>query len=362
MICPHCRTSLPRKERTDSVCSHCELAFALDPKVHGRGMHDTRIERIARLHTDEGRRTVTLTQLWYLARAENRTWDAAARSGRSPWVGRTAAVVLVAGLAALAVRLPDSAHAGLIWWGSVGAAVVVYLMARGRPRRPARRAGAYVLPYAHAFRSMMLGRWVEVYGGLPPGVVDEEKAGDAAFLPTDRDRQERTVALLCPDRAVRVFLSVNDFPHRLELTLVARLADLPPSGPVVVLHDASARGFQLLADVRANRPDAVVVDAGLPVKAVRGNRRAVVLHEDPPESVGSGGADWLRRMERLAPADAAWLRLGWLSPVAAVPPALLEAAVARGVERARSAPDPARRRAAELGFLSWPQPPEPEGI
>ncbi|MGW7263350.1 hypothetical protein [Streptomyces sp. NPDC054842] len=362
MICPHCQTSLPRKERTDSVCSHCERAFALDPKVHGRGMHDTRIERIARTHTDEGRRTITLTQLWYLARTENRTWDAAPRSGRSPWVGRTAAVVLLAALVALAVRMPDIAHAGLLWWGCAGAAVVVYLLAKGRPHRPACRAGACVVPSAYAFEAMMLGRWVEVYGGLPPGVVDDETAGDVAILPANRHRRKPTVALLCPDRAVRVFLSANDIPQRLGLTLAARLADLPPTGPVVVLHDASARGLQLLADVRAHRPDAVVVDAGLPVKAVRGNRRAVVLHEDPAEGVGSGAADWLRRMERLAPEDAAWLRRGWFGPVAAVPPALLEASVARGVERARSAPEPARRRAAELGFLSWPQPPEPEGI
>ncbi|MET8228993.1 hypothetical protein ACWERY_29005 [Streptomyces sp. NPDC004082] len=362
MICPHCQTSLPRKERTNSVCAHCERAFALDPKVHGRGMHDTRIARIARTHTDEGRRTITLTQLWYLARAENRTWDAAERSGRPPWVGRTVAVVLVAGLAVLAVRMPDTAHAGLLWWGSAGAAVVVYLLAKGRPYRPARRAGARMEPDAHVFRSMMLGRWVSVHGGLPPGVVDDETAGDAACLPRDRARQERTVALLCPDRVVRAFLSANDFPHRQGLTLAARLADVPPTGPVIVLHDASARGFQLLADVRASRPDVVVVDAGLPVKAVRGNRGAVVLHETPPERVRSGEAGWLRRMERLAPEDAAWLRQGWLGPVAAVPPALLEASVARAVERARSAPEPAQLRAAELGFLSWPQSTELEGI
>ena len=363
MICPHCRASLPRKERTGGVCSGCRRPFALDPKVHGRGMHDTRVRRVVERLTDQGRRQITVTLLCYAARTANDSWEATPRSGRPPWIGRSVGAVLLVGLLWLAFAVQGVPSAGLLWWASAAAAVLGYLLARGKRYRPARRAGAYLLPSLSDFRLMICGRWVEVYGSLPAGVVDDrtyrrppEDTGGGRRA--GEHRRTETVALLCPDRAVRVFLSANGFPRRLNLTLAAGLAELPRTGPVVVLHDAGARGLQLVADARAREPGRVIVDAGLPVRAVLGNRAAVRLHEEPPASVRER-PDWLRRMERVAPRDAEWLLKGWYSPVAAVPPALLGRAVTPAVDTARSAPDPARRQAAAGGFMSLPRPSDP---
>ncbi|MER6526419.1 hypothetical protein [Streptomyces sp. NPDC001508] len=362
MICPHCQASLLRKERVGGVCAGCGRAFALDPKVHGRGMHDTRIRRVAEKATDAGRRQVTVTQLWYLARNANRTWTAAPASGRPAWVGRSVAVVLVAGLVALAFLVEERSLFGLLWWASAAVAALVYRVVKGKPYRPARRAGAYLSPSLRDFRTMICVRWVKAYGSLPPAVVDDEtyrepgagRARRAAGQP-----EPEAVELLCPDRAVRVFLSANGLPRRLNLTLAAGLDELSGTGPLAVLHDASLRGLQLVADARASRPPRAVVDAGLPVRAVLRNRAAVTLHEEPPASVLRETPPWLARIARAAPEEAQWLMQGWRSPVSAVPPALLAAAVERAVRKARGAAAPERQQAAAVGFMSWPRPAEP---
>ena len=363
MICPRCQASLLRTERSGSVCSRCRRPFALDPKVHGRGMHDTRILHAVEKLTDKGRRQITVSQLRYLARSANPHWEATPESGRRPWIGRTVGAVLLAWLVALAVALRGVPSAGLIWWTSVAVSVVVYVVARGKRYRPGRRAAGHVEPSLRDFRAMICERWVQVYGSLPAGIVDDltyQETREATHNGGRRGGKSvaETVTLLCPDRAVRVFLSVNGFPRRLNLTLAGKLDEVPPSGPVVVLHDASVDGFQLVADARASLPRRAVVDAGLPVRAVLGNRGAVRLHETPV-MLWREHPDWLKRMEQRAPEDAAWLTRGWLSPVAAVPPALLESAVVRAVQNARSAPDTERRQAAAVGFLSRPQPSEP---
>lgn len=362
MICPHCQASLPRKERAGSVCARCGRAFALDPKVHGRGMHDIRIRRIAEKATDAGRRQVTVTQLWYLARNANRTWTAAPASGRPAWVGRSVAVVLVAGLVALAFPVEEGSLSGLLWWAGAAVAAVVYVVAKGKPYRPARRAGAYLSPSLRDFRAMICVRWAEAYGGLPPAVVDDEtyrEPGTGTAPRTGGHPGPDAVQLLCPDHAVRVFLSANGLPRRLNLTLAADLEELSGTGPVVVLHDASLRGLQLVADARASRPPRAVVDAGLPVRAVVGNSSAVTLHEEPPAQVLRETPLWLARIARTAPEEARWLTQGWRSPIAAVPPALLTAAVERAVREARGAAGRQRRPAAAVGFMSWPRPAEP---
>ncbi|MGW3286678.1 hypothetical protein ACWDR3_18770 [Streptomyces sp. NPDC001002] len=363
MICPNCQASLLRKERTGNVCSRCGRQFALDPRTKGRGMHDTRIRRIAEKATGSGRRQVTVTQLWYLARIDNPTWAAVPKSGRPVWIGRTVGAILVVGLVALGIRMQDMRFAGLLWWACVGVAVYVFALAKGEPPRPARGAGAQVVPTLAEFRTMICTWWVHAYGSLPPGIVNDQEYRDTHEVTGPRKgddpgpEQPQPVELLCPDRVVRVFLSVNRIPGRLNLTLAAGLSELTGPGPVVVLHDASARGFQLVADARALTPRRVVVDAGLPVRAVLDNRKAVRLHEDPPAAVlgePQEQPDWLRKLVRRAPREAAWLTRGWFSPVAAVPPALLESAVERAVREARGALARERREAAGVGFMSWP--------
>lgn len=79
MICPRCAASLTGKQRSGRICAHCGKRFALDPAVHGTGMHDIRIRGIAERATDHGRLKITLTQLWYLSRSRNYAW-----AGRDP--------------------------------------------------------------------------------------------------------------------------------------------------------------------------------------------------------------------------------------------------------------------------------------
>ena len=119
MICPRCQAALLRTERSGSVCSRCRRPFALDPKVHGRGMHDTRILHAVEKLTDKGRRQITVSQLRYLARSANPHWEATPESGRRPWIGRTVGAVLLAWLVALAVALrgvPSPASSGGRAW------------------------------------------------------------------------------------------------------------------------------------------------------------------------------------------------------------------------------------------------------
>ena len=69
MICPRCAASLTRKQRSGRICAHCGKRFALDPAVHGKGMHDIRIRGIAERATDHGRLKITLDVAYNLTLA-----------------------------------------------------------------------------------------------------------------------------------------------------------------------------------------------------------------------------------------------------------------------------------------------------
>lgn len=427
MICPSCQESVLRKERTNSVCGKCGRAFALDPKVHGRGMHDLRIRRIAERATDSGRRKVTVAQLGYLARTDHRTWPGSPERGRKGWIGCGTGFFLALGLVPLGIAVKDVPAGGLVWLAGLGLVVLGYRIARGQPYRPAVGAGASIAPTPAAFGSMMRHRWIQVYGKLPPGIVDEQTYA------ASRKGITGMTELLCPDLATRVFLAANGVPGRWNFRLVAGLDGVSGRVPVVVLHDAGVSGVRLVAEVRERWPGQVVVDAGMPVRAVRGNRRAVVLHGAVDEwfshlaserlsrldggvderlshsTTGAAGVEqWLshsatgegerlshsstvkaERLSHSAPEAAGrasterlshsppevaerlshsatpapiptptpdwlshltteevqWLSQGWYSPLAAVPPALLESVVVRAVRQATLFP---------LGFMSWP--------
>lgn len=90
--------------------------------------------------------------------------------------------------------------------------------------------------------------------------------------------------------------------------------------------------------------------------------RAAAGHPGARHRVGSRTGDGapVRRapdpaeIEALGPGDHTWLADGNTFPLAALRPARLLRAVERAVERAGSDPD--QLRAAELGFLAWPEP------
>ncbi|MER5312815.1 hypothetical protein ABT034_34160 [Streptomyces sp. NPDC002773] len=348
MICPHCAAGLTAKERTGFVCSRCDRPFALDPRSHGRGMNDLRIRRIAAHATDGGRRKVTVTQLWYLSRTFSGTWGPSPARGVRPLVRWLVALPLALPLFILSARADGA-------WSTLSGAAALALVAAAtlRKRTPARPGGSLITPYESRFRELMEDRWRTTYGQLPPGVVDD--GPHAPALP-ESPVGRPVVVLLCTDHAVAVFLRANGIPARLKALLVEAepavahdaLADVPGGLPVVVLHDASALGALLAPLLRLAHPDRVVLDAGLPVAAVR-HRRGAVHRVAPPRAVDA--AD-LRSVAGLSEEDAVWLAEGFWSPLAAVPPARLESVVTEAVERATAA-GPSDLRAAH-GFLTWP--------
>ncbi|MCX5609998.1 MULTISPECIES: hypothetical protein [unclassified Streptomyces] len=356
MICPNCSTELKRTERTGQVCSHCHRRFALDPKVHGRGMHDLRIRRCAESLTDGGRLKVTVTQLWYRSRSYSIAWRAREARGIRPGIRWSVALTVCAGLLVYAV-LGSGAPAV---WARTAAVFVLVVPGLFRYER-ARPAGSSLSPTEEGFRQLMTGDWRRAYGGLPPGVVN-----DAARIPgyaASRPPRPRAV-ILCTDHAVAVFLEANDLPVRLRAVLVEAdpgsaheaLVDLPGLLPVVVLHDASALGALLAPLLRMAHPDRAVVDAGLPVAAVRG--RLGAIHRVSPVTAGSHvlavDAGELRAVAGLSEQEATWLAEGFWSPIAAVPPPLLATVVEEAVERAVAMAAARPGSAPAYGFLTWP--------
>uniref|UniRef100_UPI003659DDEB hypothetical protein n=1 Tax=unclassified Streptomyces TaxID=2593676 RepID=UPI003659DDEB len=348
MTCPHCFRPLAGKERTGQQCAHCAKRFALDPRIHGRGMNDVRIKRIAAKASGGGRLHITVTQLWYLARTSSSTWGATPARGIRPAVRWLVAVPL-----ALLLLLVGDLTPGVPRALGVTAAVAVVVTASLMRHRPARPAWSSITPSESAFREMMSGPWRAAYRKLPPRVVDDGPRGTAVRRsPVDRPE----VVILCTDHAVAEFLRANDIPGRLKARLVEAepaaaheaTAELPDGLPVVVLHDASALGALLAPLLRLAHPDRVVVDAGLPVSAVR-TRRGAVHRVSPASTVDAAE---LRSVAGLPEEDAEWLAQGYWSPLAAVPPRRLEAVVTAAVERARSA-RPAELRSTD-GFLTWP--------
>ncbi|MCX4986153.1 hypothetical protein [Streptomyces sp. NBC_00572] len=320
-------------------------------------MHDLRIRRIAEHATDGGRLKVTLTQLWYLSRMSNQVWDAKPARGIRPGVRW----LVAAPLALLLLVVGNLVHGAVGTIGVTAAVVVVVVAASVMRYRPASKAWWNITPSESAFRQAMTGPWRTAYKGLPPGVVDDGPRAPAA-------RESLAVrpeaVILCTDHAVAVFLRINGIPASLKARLVEAepataheaLAEVPAGLPVVVLHDADALGALLAPLLRLARPDRVVVDAGLPVAAVR-TRRGAVHRVSTTSTVDA--AD-LRSVAGLAEEDAAWLAGGRWSPLAAVPPPRLESVVTAAVERALSA-RPAELRSTD-GFLTWPaEAPTPAG-
>ncbi|WP_344422791.1 hypothetical protein [Streptomyces lavendulocolor] len=356
-------------------------------------MHDLRLRRCVERATDGGRLTVALTQLWYLSRTGNSARPAVARRGVPPGLRWLLALPTAAALVACAVvvRVVPA-------YVPLAAALGVLVAAAVMRHRPARAAVSEVQPSEDTFRRLMTGHWTRTYGGLPERVVDDRPAQGTDGRSTTAHGGSATVSrpravVLCTDRAVSVFLRENDIsgrfravlvhvpertaysrygarPHREVVKEALRGIDGFRAGlPVVVLHDAGVQGALLVPLLRAARPDRVVVDAGLPVAAVRHNRAVRLLNAAPSAgadatATATATAEELRTVAGLSEEDAAWLAEGFWSPLAAVPPRLLESVVVRALEHALTAPDPAATRrsgdARNQGFLTWPgQAPAP---
>ncbi|MFE7232363.1 hypothetical protein ACWCRF_20385 [Streptomyces sp. NPDC002405] len=350
MICPHCEESLLRKERPGNVCGKCGSRYALDPKTNPLQLNDLRVRRTALALGHDSQVPCTPGQLWYaLSRKSLRETQVEMGCGVSLMIAGVIAVFVGLGSKGVVV----ATLGGVLLLAAVGFVVAEVMgVGRGRPRVA-----------REAFRTGPLEAWKSVYGSLPPGVIDDSRYPTPGPHPAnggvDPEPAPGTpsdgLVLVCPDRSIAVFLDAAGLTTRHGVTLVADPAALPAApgrGPVLVLHDADAHGLLLAHRVRAAQPARPVVDIGLPLGAVQGLARAVPVRGEQP---GASVMKLLAQSGEFSSGQLKWLSRGWGFPLVGVPPVKLLTVVSRAVEKAGAAADPQRRRAASLGFLTWPE-------
>lgn len=328
--------NLLRKQRGGRRCSKCRREFALEPKESPFGLHDIRMRKLAEKFGDGRGLRYTLVQLWYAA-GRKKVPDV-----RRVFNGVRIAVWIAIGV--LTVLLVVSSAMGPV--PAIIVAIVALVLAdfglrTAKPWFLSRTTVRMPVSY-NTFRRDVIGRWSPIYGGPPPCSVDETMVKPLVV-------QQPRYAVLCPDRSVLACLTANNLPQTGAIALTDRIDLLPPQVPVIVLHDASLSGIALAGQARAALGTRAVV-AGLSPRAVLANASMLRLCEPRPTERETA---FLRR-EPLSELEIEWLADGWWSPIAAIAPAKLLAAVQRAVERAEDAGDPDRRRAREVGFLTWP--------
>ncbi|MFD7256394.1 hypothetical protein [Streptomyces sp. NPDC059874] len=344
MICPNCERSLLRKERTGNICSHCKRRYALDPKTNSLRLNDLRVRRITATLTDNGRVQVAPGQLWYaLSRKRIREHEFAPGCAGGAFAG--------AGIVSL--------------WAIFGeASFMLYvsgiLLATAIGIRIARRLGAGrgIPPMTRGdFRSSALAEWQEVYGSLPPGVIDDS---GRPWPRRPADAPPPNAVLVCPDPSIAAFLAADGLPDRHGIALVqgpehvrALLPALPPRGPVLVLHDADAHGELLLRQLRADLSGRPVVDAGVSLRTIRGLPKAVA-YRDPTRKPTAEEMGRLAALDEFTAEELKWIGQGWRFPLVGVPPVRLLAVLDRLARQIGRRVDAERRRAAEVGFMTWP--------
>ncbi|UGT61879.1 hypothetical protein [Nocardia asteroides] len=333
MICPHCQTSLLYRQRPKRICSSCGRPFALEPKESPFRLHDLRVQRLADKLSDGRGLLYTGPQLYFAA--GRKTLPSTGRTYTLAAIGYTVLLAIIGTVLLASGVLPVGP--GLAGVAAVIVAVNLLLLLI-RPQLLRRSTIRMDRPYPD-FGTQVLRPWRRIYGAPPPRLVPDN-------LPLPAVPQPR-IALLCPDRSTLACLAANGAATTWGMALCARLEQVPPNGPVLVLHDASVAGIGWARQVReALGPRAALL--GLSPASVRTAPWAVRVKEHPMESAELPPA--------IGAEDRQWLLDGWWSPVAALPPARLLRLVQRGVDRAEEAADPDRRRAGQVGFLTWPAP------
>jgi hypothetical protein len=343
VICPHCQKNLLRKERPNNTCSHCRRAYALDPKTNSLGLSDLRVRRIVDKVTEGGRIAVTPDQLWYaLSRRHlKKGMFAPGCAGTSLFAG------LIVGVFGI--------FTGNLYLALVSGALLLASAGFAFARAAGAGRGFPVMSRA-AFRSEVLAPWRSVYGGLPPGVIDAAPPVPSRARNRAPSRARPGAVLLCLDRSIRAFLITDGLPARYGITLAKDLdavRALATRGPVIVLHDADAHGELLVRHVRASLGQRTVIDAGLPLRTLRRLAQAVP-YRDKQEKPDRETMALLTELGEFTEAELKWLGKGWRFPLVGMPPARLLAAVTRVAEQVTRSVDPERRRAASVGFMTWP--------
>jgi hypothetical protein len=337
MNCPHCSRSLKGWQRRRRRCLYCREKFVFEPRVNELHLHDLKVRRLAGKLSDGGRLHYTVTQLWYAATRTRATRVKTLTSA----AGCLSFYAALAGLAAVVGFFSDEPGWVIGYLVVAGLAVVLINVRAAMTRSRERRGGPpprMIMPLGE-FRNEILRKWPEIYHALPNGMIDELRATAPAVA---RPR----IALVCPDRAVLACLAANGVPEAFDMAFTMTLGNVPPHIPVVVVHDASADGCRFAASVRASLPGRAVAVAGLHPRMVLRRPRMLRLRDSSrPRGLAGLG---------LTKEEHDWLAQGWWSPVAAIGPAQLIAAVSTAAGRALSATDPDHRQAERLGFLTWP--------
>ncbi|MEU7297747.1 hypothetical protein AB0A76_31895 [Streptomyces exfoliatus] len=348
MICPHCERSLLRRERTGNRCSHCHRSYALDPKTNPLGLNDLRVRRITTALTDEGRVRITPDQLWYALSRKRLRDDAFAPGCVGPAVG----VAVIAVIAAAVSEVPQVLFL----------TAAMLLVALGIVVARAAGVGKGIPTVTReAFPGQVLAEWRKVYGALPAGVLDAEDAEDAARAGAAEPGAVFGV-LVCPDPAVMDFLVADGLPARYGLVPTRSPEEaraVPSTGPVLVLRDIDAYGELLVLRVRDALPGRTVVDAAPPLRTVRALPQAVPYRE-PGRRPGAQDMRLLAGPGTFTPEELKWLAKGWRFPLVGLPPARLLTVVERVAGQLTRGLDADRRRAADLGFLTWPDTAAPD--
>lgn len=330
MICPNCSKNLLGRQRTGAKCTFCDRPFAFDPKTNTLGLHDVKVRRHAnRLAAD--RMSYTRRQLWYALSRKKITEPGIPLNGCG--CGLFVIVTISVVIFGTSAGPSEDTLAGVIIAAVIVLIAANILFAVLRPVIAARRE--IQPPVSESGFAAMLGTWRRVYGASPPGMIDTVPP-PAVAAPE--------AALVCPDTSVLDCLTANGVPHRNRLALATKAAGVPPNVPVVLLHDASRDGLRFAAVTRAALPGRVVVDAGLRPGTVLRHQGMLTLRGKRFDARELHGLELTRQ-------ETQWLTAGWWSPVGAIPPAKLVSAVDNALTRANRD----RSRAAEVGFMTWPE-------
>lgn len=329
-------------------CALCRREFVFEPKENALSLHDVRIQKLADKLSEGGRLRYTVRQLWFAAARSRLPSPGAGYMGCAVALGSAFVIMTFAAAGSLVSSGFSSGGAGIplaVVAALLGLSFWVLLRVAFRARRS--RPVQVPMPQK-TFEGMLVGRWGKVHrAAAPQGLV----TGVSAPFPVVENPR---LALLSPDTDVLACLAANGVPQNLSMTLPGSAEDVPPDIPVLLLHDASPSGIGFAGWARGEFGGRAV-GVGLRPRTVMSQEKALRLREKPlsEDEVAALRASPLRLTED----EIAWLARGWWSPLAAVRPAKLLAAVTRAAERAAAAADPAQRGARQVGFLTWPETP-----